>query len=725
MVILKDDRQVSRSDANGRFSLNDFGTYKFQRSGYVTKSINIQSPAFITVELQPQPENLDAVIVNSSVIPQALKKSIVATSVISKADLERGNNINFNEALNRVPSVFMQSGALNTNRITIRGIGARNLFGTSKIRAYFKDIPLTNGNGDTTIEDFELASIGKIEIVKGASFNGFGAGLGGTIQLSPNPLEFNSQSTNAEYSFGSFGLSKYVLNYNLANQTNSLKAIYSSTKSDGYRDNNDYNRQTINLFSDHYFNDNNQISVLASYVDLKAFIPSSLSLDDFQNDPTKPAFTWGQAQGFEDSQRFIIGANWTHNYKSNLKHITSVFGSTREAYEPRPFNILEENTNGFGLRSRLLGKLNFEKTKLQYTLGGEYFKDNYTSKTFENLYQDFPVGTGSVQGDNLSNFKEKRSYYNLFTEVLFEATPTTNIVAGLNYNQTQYTLDDRFPTSEGNPYQSGEFKFNGILSPKLGVSQELSKSVTAYTNISRGFSPITLAETFLPDGQINPDLQPEIGWNYDLGLRGSILKNRLYFDVTVFRLDIENLLVSRRVAEDQFIGINAGETKHDGFEALLNWKVLNNENFKMTAWTTYTLNNFKFKSFIDGDTDFSGNELTGVPDQVFNFGVDVSSVFGIYGNINYQHVGEMPITDSNSIYSDAYNLTNLKIGFQKDILQDFNLNIFVGINNLFNEKYASQLLINARAFGNNQPRYYYPGLPINYFSGINLSYRFP
>jgi hypothetical protein len=32
----------------------------------------------------------------------------------------------------------------------------------------------------------------------------------------------------------------------------------------------------------------------------------------------------------------------------------------------------------------------------------------YKHKTFENLYQDFPEGTGSVKGNNLSNFKEKR-----------------------------------------------------------------------------------------------------------------------------------------------------------------------------------------------------------------------------------------------------------------------------------------------------------------------------
>jgi iron complex outermembrane receptor protein len=54
----------------------------------------------------------------------------------------------------------MQQGALNTNR-TIRGIGSRAQFGTTKIKAYFDGIPLTTGDGETTLDDLDLASIEK------------------------------------------------------------------------------------------------------------------------------------------------------------------------------------------------------------------------------------------------------------------------------------------------------------------------------------------------------------------------------------------------------------------------------------------------------------------------------------------------------------------------------------------------------------------------------------
>ena len=618
----------------------------------------------------------------------------------------------------------MQSGALNTNRLTIRGIGSRNLFGTSKIRAYFKDIPLTNGSGETNIEDFELNTISQINISKGATSSIYGAGLGGTIQLTPTNANLNETSGNSEFAFGSFGLFKSTLNFNHGTSKHSFRGVYSNTNSDGYRDNNNYDRQTFTLASNHFINERNELTFLGSYVDLKAFIPSSINEDTFINNPSAAAFTWRQSQGFEDSQRGIFGVTWNHTYKSDLKQVTSVFTSFRNGYEPRPFNILDENTFAYGIRSRLLGNIQLFEKPLNYTFGGEYFKDNYKSKTFENLYQDFPPGTGSVQGNQLSNFEEDRNYYNLFFEVNYELSNKTTLVVGLNYNQTSYDLDDRFPVSVSNPDQSGIFNFDGIFSPKIGLSYLASKNINIYSSISQGFSPISLEETLLPGGQINTDLEPETGWNYEIGTRGTLLNSKLQFSIALYRLDVRNLLVARRTAQDQFIGINAGQTLHDGLELDLSSNLIDKEKFKLNAFFNYSLNNYKFEDFVDGDNDFSGNDLTGVPSDILNAGLDFNSKIGVYGTINFQYVGQQPITDSNSLYSDSYNLTNIKIGFQKSISEKLKLNVFYGLDNVFDEDYASQILINARSFGGSQPRYFYPGNPVNYYTGLNINYMF-
>lgn len=715
---------ITTSNIDGTFEINDSGIYVFKKEGYIEKIIELNNNQYYIIQLNINSSELNEVIINANHIPKKLKKATASIHIISSEDIQLSNNTDFAPILNRTPGVFMQSGTLNTNRITIRGIGSRNLFGTSKIRAYFKDIPLTNGSGETTIEDFELASISNFEIIKGAASSIYGAGLGGVIHINPQNASLNQSSLNTELSLGSFGLVKGAVNINHGTSKNSFRAVYSDTHSDGFRDNNEYNRQTFTITSNHFLSKKDELSFLASYVDLKAFIPSSINETDYLNNPKKADFNWQRAKGFEDTKRGVFGLSWNHDYSFKLKQVTSIFTSYRNAYEPRPFNILKENTLGFGVRTRLLGNQKLFNKAFNWTFGGELFRDTYTYKTFENLYQDFPTDTGSVEGEQLSNFKEKRSYYNVFAEANFEASDKTTFSIGLNLNETAYKLVDRFEISDTNPDQSGSFKFKNIISPKFGISYLLSKNISAFTSISHGFSPISLNETLLPNGQINTNLKPETGWNFEVGSRGYLLNNNMQFNIAIYRLNIKNLLVSRRTAEDEFIGINAGKTQHDGLELGLNYNWLNNKKITLNTFFNYTLNNFSFKEFIDDTDDFSGNDLTGVPSDVFNAGFLFDSTYGFYGNINFQYVGSIPITDANNLYSDSYNLTNFKIGYQSNLNKTLKLNVLFGLNNIFDEKYASQILINTSGFGGNAPRYFYPGNPKNYFTGINVNYVF-
>lgn len=177
-VISLEDSTIIITNELGEFILNRLGTFKFTRLGYETKKVEIINSKYIIIQLEVKPSELNEVVVSTNQIPKTLRKAVASINILSTTQIERGNNINITPILNRVPGIYMQTGALNTNRITIRGIGSRNLFGTAKIRAYFEDIPLTTGSGETTIEDFELNSIGRFEIIKGAASSIYGAGLG-------------------------------------------------------------------------------------------------------------------------------------------------------------------------------------------------------------------------------------------------------------------------------------------------------------------------------------------------------------------------------------------------------------------------------------------------------------------------------------------------------------------------------------------------------------------
>ena len=713
---------VSSSNHNGLFSLNQSGLYHFSKPGYIAKSIRIKGFDFNIITLTEKPLELGEVIVKSDHFQSELKKVSSAVSIITTTRIKSSDLVNIAPLLNSVSGVYMHNGTLSTNRITIRGIGSRNLFGTSKIRAYYEDIPLTNGSGETTIEDIELQDIARMEILKGPSSSLYGAGLGGTIQLIPDKGLFDTNSFQANYTFGSYGLQKIWLNTNLGNKKNAAKISYSNTKNEGYRENNELERQTITLASNHYLNEKNSINVIGNFIDLKAYIPSSLNENDYINKPSKAAFTWSQAQGFEEYDKLLLGLSWQHDYSEKSKQISSVFGSILDSYEARPFNIQDQNTAALGLRTRFIHYTQLLGKKFQWTAGLEIFNDMNRLKTYENLYKDYPEGTGSVQGPLIGDFDENRYYLNLFSEAQIELSKKVQVDIGLNMNHTGYRLDDNY--NPDNEDLSGDYGFDIILSPKIGLNFQIDPSRMIFATISHGFSPPKLEETLLPDGLINNDIKPETGWNYEIGSRGKIIKNIFNYEVSVYLMDINNLLVARRTGDDQFIGVNAGNTIHKGIEIGLNYYLIQKEAVQLSHSNSISINDFSFQDFQDLDEDYSGNDLTGVPDRTVYSELYLNTKSGFYAYLNYQFVGQIPLRDDNSIYADSYQLVNSKTGYRTVLGKHFQLDAYVGLNNIFDEKYASMLQINAGSFGNNAPRYYYPGLPRNYFVGLNLQYTF-
>jgi iron complex outermembrane receptor protein len=472
----------------------------------------------------------------------------------------------------------------------------------------------------------------------------------------------------------------------------------------------------------HFLGDSDKLIFVGNYIDLKAYIPSSIDENTYLNDPKSAAFTWKRSKGYEDYQKGLFGLSWQHNYSLKTKQYTSVFTSYQNSYEPRPFDILQEKTRGIGLRSKVISEVKLFDRPLEWTLGGEVFKDHNAYQTYENLYEDYPPEVGSVQGDLLSDFKEKRRYLNLFFDSEYNLSKNTVFTFGINFNSTSYTLDDRF-TSDDMDF-SGDYSFDLIFSPKFGLTHQITKNTMVYATVGHGFSPPSLEETLLPDGLINTNIKPESGWNYEIGSRGSLFKDQFHFDMALYRMDVKNLLVARRTSSDEFIGVNAGKTWYNGLEIAVNYTLLNTENFKINHSNALAYNDFKFKDFVDDMGDYSGNDLTGVPDLTFNSNVDIETHLGFYTFLNYNYVGRIPIRDDNTVYSDSYQLVNTKFGFKSDQRKTLQFDVFVGINNIFDEHYASMFLINAEGFGGTPPRYYYPGEPTNYYAGVNLKYVF-
>lgn len=660
------------------------------------------------------------VIISNYHINDSLLNAPASIGILSPAQLQRNSLADISPALNMLAGVFMQSGGLNTNRISIRGIGARTPYGTNKIRAFYGSIPLTSGDSETTIEDIDLEIIDQVEVIKGPLSSLYGAGLGGAILISPKLASGNGSRAAISTTHGSFGLMKNTVSYGLNTNSASLYLSYNKLETEGYRQNSAYNREGVTLAGELFRKQNSKLTYFGNYTHLKAYIPSSIDKTTFDNNPKAAAYTWNAAKGYEHYDSYLGGLAYDWKTTAWLNNSTSVFINAKENYEPRPFDILAQNTTAWGARTQFLGEVNIGTIKTEFILGFEYFNDGFDGSTYANLYEE-NNGNGSLQGERLTGTKQQRNFINAFAQARIQLTNKLEVQAGLNYNKTKFQLDSTYPVES---ILSEDYSYNGIWSPQVSVLFKPTEFQTLYISASRGFSLPAIEETLTANGTINPNIKPENGYNFEAGGKFYLFNKTLYAELSLYSMQIKDLLVAQRVGDDQYIGVNAGETLHQGIEASVNysWKI--NDTFTLQPYITASIGKYEFKQFTNNDIDYSGNELTGVPANKINAGITFRTNFGLYLTSDFYYVDKIPLNDANSAYTDSYTLLNAKAGYQFELFKGFTSHISAGINNVGDTHYAGMVLVNATGFNGAEPRYYYPGLPVNYYGNVSFSYRF-
>jgi iron complex outermembrane receptor protein len=163
---------------------------------------------------------------------------------------------------------------------------------------------------------------------------------------------------------------------------------------------------------------------------------------------------------------------------------------------------------------------------------------------------------------------------------------------------------------------------------------------------------------------------------------------------------------------------NAGETSREGIE--FSW--LANPTDRIETTISYTYSDFTFSRFIEtigvNTFDRSGLVIPGTAENVL-FGEFVyRAPRGWFAAADLVYVDEQFGDNGNLVVIDDYTLTNLRLGFDVD-LGNFTLAPFVGLNNLTDETYTSNVRLNAAA-----ARYFEPGPGRNGYAGITLDWKF-
>ncbi|MFL2996350.1 MAG: TonB-dependent receptor [Cytophagales bacterium] len=687
------------SDANGKFSfiynelpveliINDYR--------YFYKKLNLINSEIGEIKLTNRGLVLDELIVKTDLFSKKLKNVSLATSILDDIEFRKNEGEFLINSLNQVNGVYSHSAGYNTNRITIRGMGSRSPYSTNKIKAYLNNIPLSNGVGETTIEDFGIEILDQIEINKGPNSSIYGSGLGGNIILKTSK---NFEKTvKIKSIFKSFNT--YQNSISVSKKINRLNLLlnYEKIKSDGYRDNNTYDNNRVFASVNYEINDDYVLDFIHFYNSADALIPSSISLENFINNPSSAAFSWRNVEGGEDYNRSLTGLTF-NSKKDKYSSSTTFFYKTFDNDENRPFNYLIEDSDSFGFRH--IGKFPLNSFDLSYGL--EYSDENYLFSTWDEY--------GSTDQSIISQQTQDRKNYNFFLQV-DKSFKNSFLTFGVGSNKINYDWVDETESS------TLSYNTKTIISPRLSYNHNLD-NISIFGNISHGFSSPNIDETLDENGIVNPDIKPETGWNYELGFIGTINKNKLSYNLNLYYMDIKNLLVAQRTSFDTFTGVNAGRTTHPGLEATINFPLLRSQNLTITSSNNFSKYWYIFKEFNNRGNDYSQNKLTGVPTHTTYSKIKFD--FKNYiAQVSLQNIGKIPMNDSNELFTNSYSVIDLKLS-RLYSLKNLGINISTGINNLFDKKYASGIVINARGFGGSDPRYYYPGLPRNYFISLNLS----
>ncbi len=605
--------------------------------------------------------------------------------------------------LNIVPGVEMQSATLNTHRVNIRGIGSRSPFATSKIRAYLDDILLTDGTGETTMEDLNLGMLDRVTIWRGPSTSIYGAGLGGTILMQTNSkMPEKKINLSTGLNIGNYGLvrSNSDITYKWTDQQYTYINI-ETINSDGYRANNEFRKQVYTLFHK-WTGSNSHFSMFANHINLFGEIPSSLTLDDYRNRPEIAAPIWANVSGFEDYTKSRLGLSYSKQFNPDISWVTTGYTYIFNSYELRPFDVIVNNSKALGLRSRI-GELGEGG---RWTAGVEAYTELFNFDIFQLVM--------GQQGPLMESDQSRRWQLNVFGEWTWPISDRLEFQSGVNINTTNIGLASLEASGLDN-----DLDYKPIISPRMGITWQWNPIWSIHVDVGHGFATPGLDESLLPNGTFNQEIRQEKAWNAELGIVG-IQGNNWKVSSTLFYMIVDNILVNRQTDEGFLFAVNAGRSLHYGWEPEFQYSFRSAKDHQFNWTINASIAHYRFVDFVDQGVDFSGNQLTGVAPYKgsANFQYKYKTLsFNILNN----YVSSIPVNDANSEFNDAYLLTKMFAGLEWK-WAPVNVLFTLSVDNVFNIEYSPMIAVNARAPVIGMPRYYYPGLPRNVMIGVKLSY---
>lgn len=729
-VVVDGTTRGTTTNTEGRYELSRLPvgtlTLTVRTVGYATLQQTVTTrlgdPVTLDFALKPSLLNLDQVVITATRQTEDIQNVPASVSVIPARLMETRANLYASEPLVGVPGVVVRDNGESVFT-TARFRGVPNNHQNDNFIALVDGVPFVTGGDEVDLDALvPLTVVDRVEVVKGPTSALYGRGsIGGTVNyLTKNA--FGAPRLAGSLMGGSYGHFRPALTASVPLAKNNQLLVHGFyEQKDGWRD--DSGRTLYSVFAKNQWlpTPNTNVSFYLNYYDLEQQYASHLPV---QADGTIIPLPGGESANYQvDDTRdeknfFLTTLKADHAFSSAFTLSGTLHYRFTDIRDFLGFDELyNEETqefywNGFDAptTSRTYfvepqATYRFDKGRVIAGVSYEYvdtFKDQsfwtgefgFNEDTFEFLFytQKLDTQTGAFTNqaawvtDQLLDSEYESQILGAYAQVELDLTPQIGLTVGGRYDDFQRE-STYFATSEDEETLTVKDD-NQRFSPKASVRFKLSPELSTYVTYAQGFSP-----AFGPNWSFesrSDGLKPEIGHNYEIGIKGRALDNALAFQVAAYRLVREDLLIVifPEGGGDTPRSTNAGEQRSQGIEvevqADLAAAVSGLSLFTNYAYTDSEWIDFRFvPAFSDAEVDASGNTVSLVPKHMVQAGLNQRLDRAEVG-LWLTHTSDYFVDRMNTVETGAYTVFNASVTYRPPLL---GLEVQATALNLFNTDY--------------------------------------
>lgn len=651
-----------------------------------------------------QNAQLEEVVVTATRVDQALRELPFAVDVIEAEDIQVARPLlGIDEALQGVPGVLVQNrfNYAQDLRISVRGFGARSAFGIRGIRVLIDGIPATLPDGQSGVDGIDTGVAGRIELLRGSVAARYG-NAGGGVLLIETARGSEQPTLRLRGAVGSDGYRRQQLAFEGTSGDWNYLASVADLDYTGFRDHAaTRNRQASVRLEYTGAEDADWLFTLHHTDQPEAFDPGGINQAQAEADPSSARdanVRFGAGEALEQTR---AGLRYRRALSDRSELLWRVYATDRSFDGLLPFGNggaidLDRTFYGTGLQ----WSHRDASGRHQISFGFDLDRQDDERQRFVN---DNGV-RGAVTLDQTERVDASGAY------ALWQWSPADQwrVDAALRYDQVDFDVDDQRLIDGDN---GGSLRFDA-WSPSIGVSWSIDDSTTWYASVSRSFETPTTTELANPSnaGGFNPDLDPQIALQTELGLRW--FADRHQVTAALFRIDVDEELIPFELAafpgRDFFE--NAGESRRHGLET--SWRADWSDNWQ--SQLSYTFSDYEFRRFVtDGGSDFSGNAVPGIARHQYFAAIRYRDDAGWFGALEATRVSGIVANNAGTVSSSPFTRVELRAA-RKWVSSEWTLEPYLSISNALDDDYTANVRVNA--FG---ARYFEPGPDRAIFVGFD------